>query len=134
MSEPSSTSLGRLILLADLPSLPDELLQRVVRDAARPLQEIRHANAALLATAQVAVTALQDLGLQEELARAAEASVIFIRRHEALLPRLPQVFQTEGRSLQDLAQDTRLAVLAAQNLRSQSAGLGSSLEKLLKIG
>lgn len=129
----SAKSLGRLILLADLASLPDELLQRVVREASRPLPEIRAANVAFLERARPALGAVSDLGLQGLLSEAAEASAMFICAHERILPYQGLIFQLEGEALQALAQATRIAAFSAQILRDRSIRLASAMESAIQM-
>lgn len=131
MASSSSQVLGRLILLADLSTLPDEILRRAIREAAGPLPEIRAANMAFLQAARPALGAISDLGLQTTLSDAAEASALFIHAHERILPFMDLVSRMEGQDLRRLGEATRLAALCAQLLRSKTNDLAQIMKNSL---
>lgn len=123
--------LGRMILMADLETLPDPILQRVIHEAVRPLPEIRAANMGFLAKAGPALSVLTDLGFQDILSQSAEASAAFIRAHERILPVLPHLWQLEGEALQQLGQASRAAVILAQILRERTNRLAVLMREML---
>lgn len=122
---------GRLILIADLETLPDPILQRVIHEAVRPLPEIRAANMDFLAKAGPALSILTDLGFQDILSHSAEASAAFIRAHERILPVLPHLWQLEGEALQQLGKASQAAVILAQILRDRTNKLAELMREML---